>query len=261
MAQQDPDVDDLVQRLLADPTYHNHPLHEGLALLWGRYRDQLRRLDRIAHLSDHVQLTERRDGQARTAQFEKRLRKLERMTRISDRYQDMLRDMNQALERASTHDLLTDLPNRRLLIEFLRQESARSNRHHTPLAVVLFDIDHFKRVNDRFGHDVGDQTLRTIAHAIRAGVRECDLCGRWGGEEFLLLLPQATMAEAQAMVERILAALRVLSIDGLPDGFRVGISAGLTEYRADERPEDAVSRADVALLAAKRNGRDQVRIE
>lgn len=254
------DIDELVRRLLADPSHDGHPLREGLSLLWERYLGQVQRLDRIARLSDHVQYTERHYELERTAGFEKRLRKLEKMTRSSDHYQNMLRDMNLALERACTHDPLTELPNRRLLTEQLNQETARSKRQNTPLCVALLDIDYFKHINDNYGHDVGDQALFAVAHAVRDAVRDCDICGRWGGEEFLLLLPSTQPTEAKHVVERIFKTLEHLCIDALPADYRVGVTIGLTAYRTDERPEDAVSRADAAMLQAKRDGRGRLGI-
>lgn len=254
------EISELVERLLADPAYEGHPLREGLSLLWQQYLEHLQRLNRIASLSDHAQWRERHYEIQRTEQFEKRFRQLEKMTRISDRYQAMMRDMNLALERASTRDLLTDLPNRRLLVEQLRRETAHSKRRQAPLCVALFDIDHFKRVNDRFGHDVGDQALCAIAHTIRATVRDCDICGRWGGEEFLLLMPSTTLPEAEHVIERFVEAVAQMQVEGLSADFRIAISIGLTSYRPDERPEDAVSRADDAMLDAKRSGRGQVKI-
>lgn len=260
MTQAKTDIDELIKRLLAEPAYHGHPLHEGLSLLWEQYLTQLQRLDRIASLSDRMQGTERHRDLARTEQFEKRLRQLEKMTRISDRYQEMMREMNLALERASTHDQLTDLPNRRLLLEQLNLESARSKRLEAPLCVALFDIDYFKQVNDTFGHDVGDQVLRAVADAIRAAVRGCDLCGRWGGEEFLLLLPSTALVEAEPVIERISAALQCLHVEGLPSDFHIGVSVGLTAYHPGEPPEDTISRADATMLDAKRSGRGRVKI-
>ncbi len=253
------EIDTLIERLLADPAHHGHPLREALALLWEQYLGQVQRLDRIARISDRVQWAERRHELARTAQFEKRLRQLEKMTRISDRYQDMLREANLALQQASTHDALTGLPNRRLLTERLPQEIARCGRQGLPLCVALLDIDHFKQVNDQHGHDAGDRALRAVAQAIADLLREYDMCGRWGGEEFLLLLPGLGLDEATGVAARIFEALRELPIDGLPTDQRISVSMGLTAWHPGERPEDAIARADRALLDAKRSGRSQLK--
>ncbi|WP_246455110.1 biofilm regulation diguanylate cyclase SiaD [Thermomonas brevis] len=254
------DIDAMVEALLADSTYAGHPLHSALAALWELYLTQAQRLDRIARLSDRVQFSERVHERTRTERFEKQLRQLEKMTRISDRYQDMMHELNSALQQASTHDALTSLPNRRLLNDRLKQEAARSKRLETPLCIGLLDIDHFKQVNDTFGHDAGDEVLRTVACATRDSLREYDLCGRWGGEEFLLLLPAISLEDAEATMQRLTELLHGLRFDCLSEEYRISASIGLTAYRQDERPEDAVARADAALLEAKRGGRNRVTV-
>ena len=254
----DPDVDALVERLLADPAHLGHPLRDGLSALWEQYLDQLHRLDRLTRLSDRFQSLARRSELTRTQQFEKQLKQLEKVTRISDRYQEMMRELNVQLVQASTHDLLTGLPNRRLLAERLKQEADRSERQEAPLCVALIDVDRFKQVNDTFGHDIGDEVLRAIGQAIKGALRDYDLCGRWGGEEFLLLLPATPLRDAQGVMARVASAVRGVRVAGLPEEYPVRVSIGLTAHHLAERPENAVSRADAALLEAKRAGRDRV---
>jgi diguanylate cyclase (GGDEF)-like protein len=200
----------------------------------------------------------RHDDLSRTQKFEKHLRQLEKITRISDRYQTMLQDLNAQLVQASTHDLLTGLANRRLLAERLKQEAGRASRQEAPLCLALADLDNFKQINDSWGHDVGDEVLCAVASGIQGALRDYDLCGRWGGEEFLLLLPQTRQQEAAMAMGRVIEAVRALRPPGLPAEHPVRVSIGVTEYAPDERPEDAVSRADAALLQAKREGRDRV---
>lgn len=254
----DRDVDAMVERLLAEPAHAGHPLREALQALWTQYLAQLDRMERVTRLSDHFQLMARDNAQTRTQKFDKHMRQLEKITRISDRYQTMLQDLNAQLVQASTHDLLTGLANRRLLVERLKQEAGRACRQAAPLCLGLADLDHFKQVNDGFGHDVGDAVLCAVAGTIQAALREYDLCGRWGGEEFLLLLPQTGLRESLGAMNRLLDAVRVVHPAGLPADYPLRLSIGLTEFVPGERPEDAVSRADAALLQAKREGRDRV---
>lgn len=252
------EIERSVEQLLADDTQPAAALREALAELWDLYVTQVARLDRIAHLSDRYQSAAREEGLARSEQFEKRLNRLEKMTRISDRYQDMMRELNLALQHASSHDLLTELPNRRLLGETLKREAARAARHGTPLSVAIADVDHFKRINDCCGHDVGDEVLRELAAALRHALRESDFCGRWGGEEFLVLLPESGLDQAQGVLERLCAVMRGRRFAGLPAERSITLSIGVAQWDGKERPDAAITRADMALLEAKRNGRDRV---
>jgi diguanylate cyclase len=176
-----------------------------------------------------------------------------------------LLDRLDTAERAARTDPLTGLPNRRGLMDALKKAVAHALEEGVPLTVALADIDHFKRVNDQWGHAIGDEVLRCVAthlqtHAKRvAGER--GLAGRYGGEEFLVALPGLGLAEASASVDtaRAILARQVLrrADDGASLG-RVSFSAGIALLRADDTVEMLVDRADSALYAAKRAGRDRV---
>lgn len=254
-----PHLDDLIEALLADPQYEGHPLREALDRLWRNSGEQLERLERLTHISDGFQRMARDQSTTLQQRYDRQLRKLEKAARISDRYQDMLRDLNTALQEASTHDHLTGLANRRKLIDVLKAESQRADRQNHTYALAMLDVDHFKQVNDRFGHDGGDRILIDIARTLEANLREYDLCGRWGGEEFLIILPQTPLDDAQQVLGRIQEAARRLTIPaGAEESapFAVTVSIGLTEHRPGEGFFDTVNRADEALLTAKRTGRD-----
>ena len=164
------------------------------------------------------------------------------------------------LERLSRHDALTGLLNRRAIDEILSQEEQRARRLSGPLSVLMIDIDHFKRINDSQGHGVGDRALQHLAAVMRTQLREIDHLSRWGGEEFLAVLPATSAAEALVMAERL--ADRVRSLPLVNDDIRLGltVSIGVAEWLG---PDDTVlqllGRADAVLYQAKRNGRDQVR--
>lgn len=168
---------------------------------------------------------------------------------------------NQKLGELAIHDALTGAFNRGHAQELLRQGVARFARYRQSLCVLLIDIDHFKSVNDRYGHAVGDEVLRQMTGAALASLREGDLFGRWGGEEFIALLPNIGLVGAVEAAERLSAAIKALSVlSQAGDGaqIRVTVSIGVAEIQDGESAEALVARADAALYAAKDAGRDRV---
>lgn len=162
------------------------------------------------------------------------------------------------LARYGEVDYLTELYNRRVLMERLTQEAGRSRRHGYPVALVMGDIDHFKSVNDRFGHTVGDTVLSSTAACIRGSFRAGDVAARYGGEEFAVLLAYSTVAGAVIAAERCRAAVSALSFSAGQQSFGVTISFGVAAFLETDTPEDLVARADMALYRAKQKGRDMV---
>lgn len=164
------------------------------------------------------------------------------------------------LRRLAQTDPLTGLSNRRHFFEQAAQELRRVARYGRPLAVVMLDIDHFKAVNDNCGHEAGDAVLRDVARCLRSALRESDLLGRVGGEEFAALLPETHEAEALVLAERLRTAV---SAAPLGSGLSVTISAGVTGIRGSgaEDLDSALRRADAALYRAKAAGRNQVVLE
>lgn len=158
----------------------------------------------------------------------------------------------------ATVDELTSLANRRYMNEVLTAEERRQAGPDQPMCIALLDIDFFKNVNDKFGHDGGDAVLRTFAVAARAQLREADLLARWGGEEFLLMLPQTQMTVAQLVLRRMADSVGAIRIPGLDIGRDVTFSAGLVQRRDGEPFAETISRADKAMYAAKASGRNKV---
>jgi len=163
----------------------------------------------------------------------------------------------QAHEIANT-DVLTFLPNRRKIIVDLQEEVIRSNRYGTPLSISLLDLDHFKNINDTMGHTTGDEALRSVAARLREQIRHPDTIGRYGGEEFLIVLPSSEIRAAAEQAERLCQTIRALQVEANDHSFKVTISIGVAQYRVgDENWEGFLHRADEALYKAKDMGRDR----
>ena len=167
-----------------------------------------------------------------------------------------LREANEEIERLARTDPLTLLANRRGLEEALARERDRAARTGEPLSVVAFDLDRFKRVNDTWGHAVGDRLLAAVGETLRSGVRPYDVAARVGGEELLLVLPGTRRERAADVAERLRERIAELVVEGLPE--RVTASAGVAELGPGETTEALLSRADAALYEAKHRGRDRV---
>jgi diguanylate cyclase (GGDEF)-like protein/PAS domain S-box-containing protein len=163
------------------------------------------------------------------------------------------------LEQQALHDALTSLPNRRAYEAQAGQAMARAARSGAALTVGVADLDHFKKINDRYGHAVGDAVLRTVAQALRDTGRITDVAARLGGEEFGLLFPDASLRQAHQVAERLRAAVAA-AVTPLPDGgqLQVTISIGVASLMAGASLDAAMSEADKALYAAKHQGRNKV---
>lgn len=242
-----------IARLLDSPEHLGHPLYEALEALYLHHRAQQEQLERMITISDRYQQLAMEARQVTQTRYERALRRQQKLSRISDGYQALMRERNQALHEASTHDSLTGLPNRRLIDEWLQRLDGSRCRY----TLALLDIDHFKAINDRYGHDVGDRLLVAVSSTMRKALRESDLCGRWGGEEFLLLFTDTALDEAGDIVERLRQQLANVSIRHDNQRLSVTLSAGLSERRDTESHTDTLKRADRALLKAKHDGRDR----
>jgi diguanylate cyclase (GGDEF)-like protein len=164
-------------------------------------------------------------------------------------------DVTSAYEKMALTDRLTGLANRRGVERQIRHELLRLRRFHTPISFILLDLDHFKGVNDSHGHGMGDEVLRQVAKAITNCVHDTDLVARWGGEEFLVVLPETPYSGALICAERIRADVQTLS--GRL-GFAVTISGGVYQPGPGETMSDLLARADTRLYEAKRTGRNRV---
>jgi diguanylate cyclase (GGDEF)-like protein len=157
-------------------------------------------------------------------------------------------------------DSLTGVYNRRRLFEVIREESSRYSRSPGSFSICLLDIDHFKLVNDTYGHQAGDAILQAVAQSVAGDLRTIDCFGRYGGEEFLMVLPQTPLEGARIKAERVLARVASLKFPKIGDDFQITVSIGVAEYHNDETTDDTLQRADKALYEAKDAGRNQVRL-
>ncbi|MDT7837737.1 GGDEF domain-containing protein [Aquabacterium sp. OR-4] len=160
----------------------------------------------------------------------------------------------------ATRDMLTGLLNRRAMSELLAQEQPRQRRAGGPMALALLDIDHFKRINDRHGHLVGDAVLQHFAELARAELRGGDALARWGGEEFLLLLPGTPLAAAEGVLRRLRERIASADFSAIVPGLTVSFSGGVSVCSAEEVCERAIERADQALYRAKNAGRNCIEL-
>jgi len=170
----------------------------------------------------------------------------------------LLEEKIREIERLANIDSLTNIANRKKFEEALNSEISRANRYEHPLSFVIFDIDHFKLVNDLFGHKIGDQVLQGIASLVNDNIRDIDVFARWGGEEFVLILPCITIEEALNFSERLRLLINKTE---LSKGVYITCSFGVSEYHHTDTVEDLFHRADQALYGVKNNGRDGVQYE
>jgi len=183
---------------------------------------------------------------------------IEEQNRELERQKAALVAANEELARLSATDHLTGLPNRRRFIELMEAEIALADRHDEALALVMFDVDHFKAVNDTYGHDAGDAVLRHVAATVQSGLRASDVVARWGGEEFMVMLRRSDGAAAHEIAEKLRARLAASPVEPAGD---VTASFGATQYRRLEGFARLAARADELVYRAKTAGRNRVAAE
>ncbi|MBW8185041.1 sensor domain-containing diguanylate cyclase [Shewanella nanhaiensis] len=162
------------------------------------------------------------------------------------------------LEVMASTDKLTGATNRQMFEEYFSQSLQNAESSAVPVSVILLDIDYFKSVNDNFGHSIGDLVIKTVANIIRHQLRSEDIVCRWGGEEFLLLLPNIDLSHAADMAERIRESIAERKISVNEHEIGITVSSGVAQYKLGEPRADLINRVDVALYQAKDRGRDQV---
>jgi diguanylate cyclase len=169
-----------------------------------------------------------------------------------------LKAANKRIEELAELDELTGSFNRRCIMRMLEDEIARAHRTKAPCSIALIDLDLFKRINDAYGHPTGDEVLRSFAISVFANIRTIDRFGRYGGEEFLLVLPETPNGGARRIVDRLREIVADLDWSAFSPGMRVTISAGVATLAFDEKPDTLLARADSALYSAKAQGRNRI---
>ena len=169
-----------------------------------------------------------------------------------------LEEKNRQLEALSTTDWLTKVSNRSKLDAIFGEQIQRAQRYGAPFSILLCDVDFFKRVNDTHGHQCGDQVLVELAKLLKNSLRQMDHVGRWGGEEFLVILPETQLEEAVTLAERLRSAVDAHAFPGAQR--HVTISLGVSSYQPDDTADAMTARADQALYRAKSEGRNRVHV-
>jgi diguanylate cyclase (GGDEF)-like protein len=164
------------------------------------------------------------------------------------------------LQSVVSRDDLTGLYNRRHITDLLDQERSRADRGGLPFCVFMMDLDHFKQVNDNYGHAVGDEVLKTFSDSVSQILRPTDFLARYGGEEFLLVSTQTALDGAQRLADRLRIMIAAVPFPSLPRDTQVTVSVGIAQYRPGESVQSTLLRADAALYAAKQNGRNRVEV-
>lgn len=221
---------DKLNAVIGNAFEHNRLLRERRRLV-----EDLRRIN--AELEERVI--------ERTAQLEQRAIELE--------------EANRKISELVYLDSLTGVANRRCLEETLVREVSRGERLGHPLTVILMDVDHFKSVNDTYGHAMGDKVLQFVAHTLSALSRPYDLIARYGGEEFLILMPSATLENGRVVAERFRGGISTMAIEGFP--VKVTASFGVASLLPGRSAYSLFDRADRALYRAKQNGRDRIELD
>ena len=211
-------------------------------------------IERIAGTVEAFRRQEDQREQQLTGQMEAMREKL---VAVETHSEQIRKQLEQERARALT-DILTHLPNREAWDERLRFEHDRWQRYGRPVALVVIDIDHFKRVNDSFGHKAGDRVIQLVAKALQERLRATDFVARYGGEEFVALLPETTLDQAVGVVDELRRHVADMPFHFQGQPVRVSISLGLSCFREGIAPDAVFDEADKALYNAKNNGRDRV---
>lgn len=185
--------------------------------------------------------------------------RLQRITSHIKRQRNQLEEAFEKIQKIATHDDLTGVANRRYMLERIRQEAERAQRTTSPLLVAMLDIDRFKLINDRYGHQQGDQVLQMFAAVVQENIRANDTLARWGGEEFVVLLPDTDINVGDACLVRVLNKVAETDIPMGNERQRISVSIGVTQYNSGESIDRTLARADTALYQAKSSGRNQIR--
>ncbi len=223
----------------------------------GRENDDLRRIEQIIGSRQF-------SGNSLLPEFGRLLEQFKRLAfqadataRENKRLKTQLVEMSRSLELTTRVDLMSGLANRRDILKKIEQEYSRALRHHRVFSLILADIDSFKIINDFYGFNFGDEVLVEIANVLKSCIRSEDVCARWGGEEFLFLLPETPIEGAVAVAHKICQSIAMTEFRVNKPGVRVTMSVGVSCYSEGQTTFDCIALAEQALQQAKQSGRNQ----
>jgi diguanylate cyclase (GGDEF)-like protein len=166
-------------------------------------------------------------------------------------------DMVRSLDLTSGIDGMTGLANRRDIMEKIDREASRSKRHQHPFTILLVNVDDFKKINDTHGYNAGDDVLVEIARVLRSCVRNEDICARWSGEEFLILLPETGTESSLPVAKKVLESICMTEFKANKPGIHITVSIGICEHDPAQKVQESISRVNQALLLAKKDGKNR----
>jgi diguanylate cyclase (GGDEF)-like protein len=190
-----------------------------------------------------------------------RIRTHMELKNIRDALEDKNRELSEAyekIEELALTDSLTGIPNRRNITSVLHKEVSRSSRNGYVFSMIMCDIDFFKKVNDNYGHDVGDYVLQRVSKILKKNLREQDVVSRWGGEEFLIMLPDTELDSAFFVAEKLRVAIKDAKMEFEEHSFGITMTFGVSEFNRQNGLEKSIKKADDALYEGKQTGRDKV---
>ncbi len=214
---------------------------------------------RVARISEQID-TFRKTEDKRLAVIELENRQMRERIGKLEASRLILQEQLVASTKKMLRDTLTGLPNRLAFDERVTLEIARMQREQTPLCLAIWDVDHFKQVNDTFGHQAGDKALHVVGKTLNQLIRDVDMVARYGGEEFVMVLPKANLQQAFVVLERIREKLASTAFRFKDTPLKITLSCGVAEFGAGETIESVITRADDALYRAKANGRNRTQM-
>ncbi|OZB72803.1 MAG: hypothetical protein B7X37_09560, partial [Halothiobacillus sp. 14-55-98] len=220
--------------------------------------DELKRVvrQRVARISEQID-TFRKTEDKRLAAVESENNQMRERIAKLEASRVVLQEQLVASTQKMLRDTLTGLPNRLAFDERVALEAARMQREKTPLCLAIWDVDHFNRVNDTFGHQAGDKALHVVGKTLSQLIRDVDMVARYGGEEFVMVLPKADLQQAFVVLERIREKLAGTAFRFKDTPLKITLSCGVAEFGVGETIESVMARADEALYRAKSNGRNR----
>lgn len=226
----------------ANNLIHQYPQFEHLVAIHKEMHDEARQLVKLWQKTNEVKLANYRSF-------------LDHQRKVMDLLNNQREEI---LHLQESLDPLTELINRRYMDVILKKNHAFSVRHEQPLVIAMLDLDYFKSVNDNYGHLAGDEVLKATSKCLSSSLRDLDYICRYGGEEFLVMLPKTTLDDSYKVMERVREGIEQSIIDFGETEIKVTVSIGLSSFEAGKSLEDLISQADEALYAAKLKGRNQV---